>query len=164
MDNKKAFTLIELLIITAILTILATAIFFLVGSSRERARDNAAMSTMSNLRSSVQSCVVETAFPQSRLGANTASFPSICLYNPGSGLSPVPGYDNWPTLAGGWTLPGGEANLYCSIDSTNGSICNVAGIGTTCGFNKLLGKFCYRAFNENKVIWCTEGGCYKSES
>jgi prepilin-type N-terminal cleavage/methylation domain-containing protein len=163
MKNKKGFTIIELLIIVAIIGILATVIMIIINSARDKAKDNAALDTMNSIRASAQACIVDTTLPQNRLGVNTAAFTSICLYDPGAGLANAVSYNDWPVLSNNWVLPNGQNNLYCSLGSTDGASC-ASGFGSTCGYNNLTGKFCYRATNTTyvgKVIWCTETACYR---
>jgi len=161
---KKGFTLIELLIVIAIIGILASIILVSVSSGKTKAKDNAAMKTMSNIRASAQSCMIDTGIPGTnrRLGNNatvTVGTVPVCMSVVSLAWVHPAGYPSWPTLTGGWTLAAGN-NLYCAVESLAGAICGV--YSNTCGGNTSTGKFCYRATNGTKVIWCTETGCRKS--
>ena len=61
MLNKKAFTLIELLIIIAIVGILASAIMVSIMTARTRARDASFKTVASNIQTALTSCCITSA-------------------------------------------------------------------------------------------------------
>jgi|GEM_PF-626031 len=58
MKNKKGFTLIEILIVIAILGILAGIVLVKLSKAREDARDRSALSTMKSLADSLNICLL----------------------------------------------------------------------------------------------------------
>ncbi|MDO9231360.1 MAG: prepilin-type N-terminal cleavage/methylation domain-containing protein [bacterium] len=112
MLNKKAFTLIELLIIIAIIGILASAILIGISQSRKNARINGAKTSMKSVLTAIIACKDGSGAVANPIAGN-----DIC--NPVSaGLANA----KWPVLLYGYTyVAGGIYNsTSCSFEiSTN---------------------------------------------
>ncbi|EKE10753.1 MAG: hypothetical protein ACD_15C00204G0005 [uncultured bacterium] len=88
MKNKlKGFTLIELLIVIAIIGILASAILVGLSGSRTRAKDSAALSSITSSVGAVLLCMDKAGTPSFSSTADVTSAVAICT-----------GSDNWPIL------------------------------------------------------------------
>ncbi|HRY82364.1 MAG TPA: type II secretion system protein [Candidatus Moranbacteria bacterium] len=76
MSNKKAFTLIELLIMVAIIGILAGAILVSVITARNHAKDNSFKTTTKSIQTGLVSCCINQ--PLTRALPNNAANRRMC--------------------------------------------------------------------------------------
>jgi prepilin-type N-terminal cleavage/methylation domain-containing protein len=115
--NKKGFTLIEILIVVAIISILASVILVNMNQSKKNARINNTKTALKNAILIIYSC------------ADTSSLVSTPA-NPESGshvICPVAPNSYWPKLPAGYLYTGGSYNsISCSFGiSTNGDSANL---------------------------------------
>lgn len=110
MSNKKAFTLIELLIIIAIIGILMSAILISVNQARKNARINSAKTSIQSVLSAIIACKDGGGAIASPVANN-----NIC--NPVSaGLANA----KWPTLPSSYNYASGTYNSNnCSFAISN---------------------------------------------
>ncbi|MFZ2975682.1 MAG: type II secretion system protein [Candidatus Moraniibacteriota bacterium] len=122
MLNKKAFTLIELLMIIAIIGILATAILVSINQSRKNARINGAKTSLKSVLPAIIACKDGGGAVNNPIGGT-----DIC--NPASaGLA----NSKWPTLSYGYAyVAGGTFNssncafqISTSGDTTSNLVCS----------------------------------------
>jgi prepilin-type N-terminal cleavage/methylation domain-containing protein len=152
--NKKGFTLIEILIIIAIISILVTVVLVSMISSRERAQDNSAFTTFKSIASPAFMCL--TSGSNLNTPDSLPALPvSICDAEPDS---------YWPEFAKtGWTYDD-ENFHWCYAtyaEETVPSSCGVYKSETGCGGISALGNFCFVMKKDSKYMWCTLEGCRK---
>lgn len=169
--NKKGFTVIEILLILAIIGILATIVVFNVFSARVKSHN---MSIFYSMRGTadVSFACLSSQLPAVRLSVfDDATHNSICMYNSGGSYVDAPGYSDWPDiLKNGWSddlktsSPPAEDGFYwCSISSTGAIHPTDVGIyeDGTRGGSTASGNFCYMLKKGTSYIWCTQEGCRK---
>lgn len=107
---KKAFTLIELLIIVAIIALLASAILVMVGQSRRNARLNSAKTALKSTLPAIIACKDGNGNVN-----NPVAGDAICSTNVGLNNA------KWPILSYGYNyVAGGNYSVNCKFDiSTN---------------------------------------------
>lgn len=119
MSNKKAFTLIELLIIIAIIGILMSAILISISQTRKNARISSVKTSISSVLTAIVACK-----DGSGVIANPVANNNIC--NPVSaGLANA----KWPTLPSGYNYASGiydstDCNFTISNSDTTDLICS----------------------------------------
>jgi prepilin-type N-terminal cleavage/methylation domain-containing protein len=108
-ENKKAFTLIEILMVVSIIAILASVILVSVNQSRKNARINSAKSTLKSAMTAVVACN----------DGGTATPPD-------GGGGAICGTATWPVLQWGYQYEsGGDYTADCNFSiSTNGDTTN----------------------------------------
>jgi type II secretory pathway pseudopilin PulG len=156
--KNKGFTLIEILIIVAIITCLVSAVLVSLMSSINKAKDNSAFTSFQGFASPAFLCLT-TGSSTVRLvdpplpwhsGANICSDPVITSTA------------NWPDFSRyGWTTFN-----WCSVDSPVEIMPAITGpySNGTIGGDRSSGLFCFMLRNPlygNKAIWCTMEGCNK---
>ncbi|EKE11964.1 MAG: hypothetical protein ACD_14C00055G0002 [uncultured bacterium] len=92
-QKRRAFTLIELLIVIAIIGILAGAVLVSTSSARVKAVDSSATQSVRSAAPAFYSCLISGAAISTADGANPTEGTSICG-----------GSEKWPTLAGSWSI------------------------------------------------------------
>jgi len=173
MLNKKAFTLIELLIIIAIIGILASVVLVSSNSAKRESKDAAVLTTMKSIQSAAFTCMASGRV--ARLGyynvaGCSATAPNYCicwdnLMGPEMGGWPSPSYYNTK----GW-----DRTRWCDTTISLGSF-NAINYPTSCGnystdsSQTCGGKwntpdFCFFAqtlagTNPPRYFVCTEEGC-----
>jgi prepilin-type N-terminal cleavage/methylation domain-containing protein len=132
--NKKGFTLVELLLVMAIIGILAGIVFIMIGPSRKKARVTVFKKTMSDIAIAATDCVDDGGTIQS-----AALGESIC--NPDYGIGKVPAIKSC----------GGGGDLSDPITIVDASMANMDDfeIRYTCPISS--GIQCYAS--------CTINGC-----
>ncbi|TSD02350.1 MAG: Uncharacterized protein Athens071425_19 [Parcubacteria group bacterium Athens0714_25] len=179
MKNKKAFTLIELLIVIAIIGILASVVLVSLNSARQKTRDGAVLKMMRGVSASATLCLQERSTTITRINYPTNANSKIICRDQATGVY-LPTYSDWPysgDLDGNgtydlidkyswryyyWCTPGYSG-------TTDPGSCGGYANGT-CGGNYATGEFCYAVYsggantaaNHAKAVWCTEKGCGKS--
>jgi prepilin-type N-terminal cleavage/methylation domain-containing protein len=157
--NEKGFTLIEILLIIAIIGILFSVVLVSLGNAKEKAQNNSAFTSFKSAIPAAFTCLTngeEIVRLNSPIVGN-----SICS-NP-----LAVGNATWPDFSKyGWSnaINGNPAGFFwCDINSSGpahpvstGSYENGRFGGTAKG-----GDFCIMLKRDNKYIWCTEEGCKK---
>ena len=162
-ENKKGFTVIELLLVIFIISLLASIVLISISKSRQKARD---MSTYYSLRSTAGpafACLNTNLVGVELTSMDEQAIKSICKY----GTTAVEGYPNWPDISkNGWS------SRFLTDTNSNGFFwCPVGYAGIThpenVGFydgehgGSASGTFCYMLINDGRYMWCTEHGCRK---
>ena len=176
--NKKGFSLIEVLIVIAIISILASVILANLMGAKQDAKDAAFFQAISPTAALACNCIKKD-IANVRIGNNNF----LCC-EPANCANQVAGFPNWPNVSNtGWSRAVSTAgagstttNMYwCSINDDN----NVKpvnwglayGTASSPAANPATGQFCYMFYNNNntagdtsddKIVWCTEDGCKKS--
>jgi prepilin-type N-terminal cleavage/methylation domain-containing protein len=135
--NKKAFTLIELLIVIAIIGILAATVMVSLGNARKKARQAAVQATLSSILPSIYMCF------DAGVNVNAAATPGTTAICTATGLTEV-----WPILnAGsttGWDWTGTQTGT-----ATTGDFYIAASNGATATDNKVC---CNSKLNSCQVL------------
>jgi len=143
---------IEILVVICIIGILASVILVSIGSSREKAANNAALTSLKSTASAAYMCLTDGGTPQltSPAGAST----SMCS---------VGAYSDWPDISrDGWSYNNPDF-IWCNPSYNNNSFpapCGAYNNGS-CGGSSETGQFCYGLIKDTKHIWCTNTGCKK---
>ncbi len=151
--NKEGFTILEILIIVAIIGILVSVVLISLMGGKNNAQDNSAFTSFKSLAAPAYMCM---------MGGGNLTLPvannSIC--NP-SGIVPN---SNWPEFTRtGWAYAGGGF-FWCNPLYNGGTpptSCGVYNNGS-CGGNNDVGYFCFGMTKDGKTIWCTTEGCRKT--
>jgi prepilin-type N-terminal cleavage/methylation domain-containing protein len=147
-NKKRGFTLIEILVIVAIITILVTLSLVSLMNGQSKAQDNSAFTSFKSIAAPALMCLNSGA-------ALTAFDPYNNLCN-----NPAAAADsNWPSFAKyGW-----DNFSWCNV---NTSIAVKPGTGAydgiTYGGNSSSGRFCFMLKKgTDKTMWCNAEGCKK---
>lgn len=122
--TKKAFTLIEILIVLAIIVILSGAVLVSISSQREKAQVNKVLAEISARLQPMMMCWSD---------GGTVSQANLCT---------LPNYGYWPTLPAGFSrsfsgnasawmiiIDGGGSRICCNSATSQ---CGVIGVASTC--------------------------------
>jgi type II secretory pathway pseudopilin PulG len=149
-DCGQGFTVIEILIIIAIIGILVSVVLVSLMSGRDKAQDNSAFTSFKSLAAPAYMCLTS--------GENL-TLPNI-NYNICSNPNAVSG-SIWPEFVRtGWNY---DDFLWCAPNLTYEflpSSCGVYNNGT-CGGDNGTGNFCFGVKKGSKSMWCTINGCRK---
>lgn len=119
MQNKKAFTLIELLIIVAIIGLLASAILVSIGQSRKNARINTAKTSLKSILPMVISCL-DSKGPL--IGPDS-------INNGGNTICGTVVGGSWPVLANGYRYVNGNltnpGTCFFTVSTSNDNAANL---------------------------------------
>lgn len=156
--SQKGFTLIEILLILAVIVILVSIILVNIIGSREKAQDNSIFTTFKSAASPAYSCFMGDTPGVTLTAPNATGGNSIC--NPAV-INAV-----WPDFSRyGWSGDSTDPDkrfYWCDVNS-DGSVVPATGSynGTTMGGNGSTGSFCFMLKNGSKYMWCTSRGCRK---
>jgi prepilin-type N-terminal cleavage/methylation domain-containing protein len=160
--NKKGFTILEILIIIAIISLLVTIVLANISSSQEKSRNLAVFYSVRGTADNAFACLGEN-MPGVRLSPpNDFTRSNICLYDSGGTLVDYPGYSSWPDISkNGWSYADGFS--WCSLGSPSGIHPTSTGAYADGSFggSRGAGNFCYMLKKGNKYIWCMQDGCKK---
>jgi len=162
--NKKGFTIIELLVIIAIIGILVTIVFVDLLSAKKKAQDNSAFTSFKSVAAPAFMCLssgvpgVQLTDPES-----TAGTVSVCS-PPEEGISAWPDFSKY-----GWSntlsasLSDEKGFYWCDVNYNSDTAPSTIGAYSngSLGGTDSAGNFCFMLKNGDKYIWCTVTGCYK---
>lgn len=179
--GARAFTLIELLIVIAIIGILAGIVLVSLANSRQSTKDVAVFKMMRGIVPMAAGCLLEKprgagVNQTTRINQPNGANKIICQDLSGGGY--LSDYPEWPLSKDSdgdtisdiietygwryyyWCVPGYDG------DTRPGGCGNY--VNGTCGGTHGSGSFCFGVYNgstfatSTKYIWCTEKGCKKS--
>lgn len=107
MKTKKAFTIVELLLVVAIIVILLTSIYMAISNSRKNARVNSAKTTLKSLMITLVSCSISGSAP---IPVNIGEVgQEVCVGVPDA---------KWPSLPSGyaWNVSTGNFGYACNFE------------------------------------------------
>lgn len=160
--NRRGFTIMEILIVVAIIMILVTILLVSMSGSRKKAMDNSAFTSFKSAAAPVYMCLTSSL----DLNPSPSAGNNIC--NDTAATDAV-----WPDFSKyGWSndLTSGNPTdpnnvfYWCSVDSTNSSVPTNASDQYEDGIfggDKATGNFCFMMKNGDEYMWCTLTGCSK---
>ncbi|MDQ1284250.1 MAG: hypothetical protein QG620_598 [Patescibacteria group bacterium] len=161
--KHKALTLVELVIVFAIIGILAAVILVSLSAGKQRAMDQSALESISSVRTEVYRCLLRNYMGDARFSVINPGEP-ICVLTTEPDTA-VPGFGVWPDFFeyGYKTYEAGDRG-FCAPGSnlTNPPDDCVDYEDGSCGGERSTARFCYRLSSDTsdtKEIWCTEQGC-----
>ena len=96
-NNKKGFTLVELLVVIAIIGILASVVLVSLTSAREKAQRASALASLSSMMPELIVCDDDGGFARTNTTATNVCTTVI------NNATPLAGHNvTWPTLSGSW--------------------------------------------------------------
>jgi prepilin-type N-terminal cleavage/methylation domain-containing protein len=159
--NKKGFTLIEILIIVAIIGILVTVVLVSTMSNKEKAQDNSAFTSFKSIAAPAFMCLTSGIANVQLTGPTNIA--TICS---GAGVisSGWPDFtkDAWSNTLSA-SLSASKGFYWCPVGYTGNSHPTSVGAYSngTFGGDNSYGGFCFMMKKESKYIWCTLEGCHK---
>jgi prepilin-type N-terminal cleavage/methylation domain-containing protein len=162
--NNKGLTLVELMIVIAMMGIFASIVYVNLSAATKNSKAGSVLQSMTSVAPLAYKCLIKSA-NVIRI-TDAAASTNIC--NSSEGIS------NWPDIA---KTDWGYNNFYwCNVNysgtthPTGTNVCNYAD-GSCGGVSKYYisqnsgttVKFCYGIKNDtsDKYIWCTDQGCQK---
>lgn len=139
--RSGGFTLVELMLVIAIIGILAAVLFALIGPQRERARVSNFKQTISSLRASYTTCNDESGTIQAGAASNT-----VPLCNPENNLGNIPTIQNC----------NGKSGEYAQISQVLNADQDAWAFRATCertGTNNVCEAIC----NAGGCVFCNKG-------
>ena len=177
--ETKGFSLLEILVVISLIGVLASVVLVNLSSSKQRAKDMAALAMMDSVRPEVYRCLLKDItgiqLENPVYQRFTSGISTLCS----NGGGPISGIDNWPSMPGitqEWTYgqassafsfrfcaPGYASNNPPPLINTSSDY-----LEGTYGGDRSRSAFCYMLCNRtcgnadnNKWIWCTEISCKK---
>jgi prepilin-type N-terminal cleavage/methylation domain-containing protein len=163
--NKSGFTIIEILIVVAIIGILASVVMVSLHQARQKAADLSVFYSVRSAAGPAFACL-DTGLSGVMLSApSDIVHNSICIYSSGD----VNGYSDWPDVTkNAWKMNiaatyGDDGFYWCRVGYNSNIPPGALDVGSYgSGFGGSTSpSFCYMFKNNNKYIWCTEEGCRK---
>lgn len=156
--NRKGFTIMEILIVVAIIAILVTVLLVSLSGSQKKAQDNSAFTSFKSAAAPVYMCLMDGL----NLNPDPSAGNNICQGSDGV----------WPDFTKyGWSNALGSGNssdnnvfYWCSVDASNNSLPSSYGgayQNGVLGGDKEVGNFCFMLKNGSEYMWCTIYGCSK---
>jgi len=160
-QNKKGFTLVEILIIVIIIGILVSVVLVSLINAKNKSQDNSVFTSFKSAVPAVFTCL-------------TSGSPGVQLFdlqnNAGQSICTDPlatGDARWPDFSKyGWSNEkNGDPGFYwCRLGSTGpGPLISTSPVYVNGNFGgmRITGNFCIMLKKDSKYIWCTEEGCKK---
>lgn len=135
--NKKGFTLIEMLIVIAIIGILAGVVIYAVSGTRQKAAVSRAIADMTNIKSSIEMASVEgcTAATISITTVTCTAGPAGVINKVYTKINPAPSGITY-TVSGTLTAYTVRATLVGGASGTDNYLCDTGG----CSCNVVSGN------------------------
>jgi prepilin-type N-terminal cleavage/methylation domain-containing protein len=151
-QGRRGFTIIEILVIVAIIGILVSIILVSMLGSKEKAQDNSAFTSFKSVAAPAFMCL--TGGPGAQLTNPPTENYNIC------NIPAVPD-SNWPDLTKtSWKYADFS---WCSPESSGELLPSLRGSyqDQVYGGDSVTGDFCFMMKNGEKYMWCTITGCRK---
>lgn len=158
---KKAFTLVEAIMVVGIIGILSSIVYVSVNKARTRSQYKAVFTTIMSTQPIVYRCV-RSGIANAKIRTATAGN-AMCV--DGTTFIQIPGFPEWPRLGDRTDWDYSDGFSFCNPTYSDSKVPTADMCGQPedhfCGFDTTTGRFCYRLKKEDggPFIVCTQDGC-----